>query len=990
MNLSITNPAALILLVLLPLFWWIGRQGLAYMRPLRRRLALGLRLALITMLILSFAGFQTVSAVNNLAVVFLVDRSDSIDAASQIHELDYVRTAIREMGSEDQAAVVFFAADAVVEQPMMLASLYGAVPLPAPASHPLNYYTDIEGAVRLGLALFPAEAQKRLVLISDGNETVGNVQQAAQLAANSGVGIGAVNVGTRSGNEMLISNLQAPAYVRQNEQFDLNITIHSSVDTTATLRLYSNDQFQSATPIELKKGDNRFTRQVTAQQPGFATFRADLLPSQTTADSATQNNTYSAFTFIQGQPSVLLIEGHPGEAAILLDALRAASIKVTLVGVKDTPVDLRELSAYDAVVLDNVPASSLPPGAMETMQSYVRDLGRGLVAVGGDESFALGGYFRTPLEAALPIDTTLPNRLAQPNTAIELVIDHSGSMDETAAGGAKKIDLARQAADQTVTQLGSDDSLGVIIFDDHVEELLPLSPVDDVQRIQGIIGGITPGGGTDIHGGLAPAVSNLANSGAKSKAIILLTDGVDGNGTVNYDDLVRLALDNHINITTIGVGPIINQDLLSNLAKQTGGRFYHTNSGADLPQIFTSEAHLAARSYLNERRFSPQVSAPSPILKGLNSVPDLYGYVGATTKPLASLILASDTGDPVLAAWQYGLGRAIAWTSDAQNNWAKDWVSWPDFSTFWAQAVRWTMPGQSASSLQPRVTLDGPTANVAVDALGGGGDYLNGLAMNAAIVSPDKITSTVTLRQTAPGRYSGQFPAPQSGIYLLDVRAAGDVSDTVTISGTTTQRTTAFSETETLGLTVPYPAEYRNLDPNTPLLQRLITAGLPNLQPGQGAQKLLALSDDPAPLLAHNLIATSAGRPLAPLFLLLAILLLPFDVAVRRIVITGATVRQFFASLRGRRPALVPAVSIREAATPVEPLLNARQRARERQQPSPISQTPPTTSIPPAPPQTPPPSPLDTSSTIDASAPPTGDTLAARLLEQQRRREKQL
>ncbi len=976
MNLSLTNRWALILLLLLPLFWWIGRQGLGYMRPLRRRLALGLRLAFIVLLVFSFAGFQTVSAVNNLALVFLVDRSDSVDAATQAHELDFVRNAISKMGSDDRAAVVFFAADAVVEQPMSPATAYGTTPLAQPASLPLNYYTDIEGAVRLGLALFPAEAQKRLVIVSDGNETTGSAEQAAQLAAASGAGISAVNVGNRPGNEMLVADLQAPAFVRQGEQFELNITISSSVETSATLRLYSGDNLQAVVPVPLKKGDNRFTRQVTAQQRGFATFRADLQPSQPNTDSAAQNNTYSAFTFIQGKPSVLLIEGHSGEADPLLSALRAASVTVTLIAVKDTPVDLRALAAYDSVVLDNVPASSLPPGAMETMQSYVRDLGRGLVAVGGEESFALGGYFRTPLEATLPIDMSLPNRLAQPNTAIELVIDHSGSMSEIAGGGEMKIDLVKRSADQAVTQLGTDDSVGVIIFDDQVQEMLPLSPVDDVKRIQGMIGGIEPAGGTDIHGGLAPAVSNLAQSGAKSKAIILLTDGVDGVNN-NYDDLIKAAIDSKISITTIGVGPIINADLLGSLAKQTGGRFYHTNSGLDLPQIFTTEAHIAARSYLNQRQFTPQISAPSPILKGLKTLPDLYGYVAATTKPLASLVLASDNGDPILAAWQYGLGRAIAWTSDAQNNWAKSWVNWPDFSTFWSQAVIWTMGQTGSSSLQPRVTLDGPTASITVDAIGGGGDYINGLDMAASVAAPGQITNTLSLRQSAPGRYVGQFPAPQSGVYLIDVRAAGEVSSTVMVSGTLIQRTSAFSESETLGLAVPYPAEYRNLQPNTALLQHLISAGLPNLQPGQGAQKLLVLSDDPTPLLAHNLIAASAGHPLWPLFLLLAIIILPFDIAVRRLMITGGELRQLLAAITRRRPRPEYA----PATNAMQPLFNSR-RARQRPPPPTPSATPPL-SADIAPIRSA--APLDTSSTIDASAPPS-ESLAARLRQEQERR----
>ncbi len=929
MNISFSNPWGLLLLAALPLFWWIARDGLRYMRPLRRWLTLSLRLLLVALLVVSFAGIQAVQAVNNLAVVFLLDRSDSLPAAAQAQQLVFLNRAMAQLSPADRAAVVVFAQEAMVERP-----LTAPAPLAEVKSQPHPYYTDLAAAVRLGTALFPAASQKRIVVLSDGNENLDSALEAAQLAASNGIAFSAVNFAPQrsaDSSEVSVEDLTAPPSVRQGEQFSLNVVVNSTRKQPARLSILRGEQLIRVSPVELNVGRNTFRQEVTVAQKGLATFRVQIA-TDVGGDTVAQNNSYSAFSFVQGNPSVLLVSNQASQSRPLLIALRAAGIEARAVTAAFCPPTVTELASFDAIVLDNVAADTLPAGAAEAIQSYVRDLGRGLIALGGDESFALGGYFRSPLEDTLPINMNLPNRMSEANTAVMLVIDHSGSMDERTTTGARKMDLAIEAAKQAVANLGVDDVLGVIAFDNDHYNVVRLRPVDDAVAIQQAISTINVAGGTNMWGALNPAIDALGEAAAKSKTIILLTDGISDPGDVAVTG--KAAFDAGITITTIGLGDFIDKPTLEELSRRTGGRFYQSTSGNDLPKIFTKETRMAARSYLNERPFTPALVGVSPIMRGLTGqpLPRLYGYVGSSVKPLASLILASDNGDPILAAWQYGLGRAVAWTSDGHGQWAADWVTWPQFSTFWSQAVRWTMPGQAATSLQPLVAINDNSGHVQVDALGGTG-YLNNLEVNASVVGPDRLTDTVTLRQSAPGRYEADFPLRGEGVYLVGVRAGGIVASSVTVSGTQVQRSTAFSETQTLGLAVPYSPEYRQSGGNESFLRRLISLGLPNLQAGAPSQLLLNPGDDPAPLAAHNLKAQASSSDLWPYTLAAAILLLPLDVGVRRVAVGLSELENWFNRRRRRRQPVTVGVSDGTA------LFAAKQRAGQRTRASSASST---------------------------------------------------
>ncbi|MFQ5434869.1 MAG: VWA domain-containing protein, partial [Anaerolineae bacterium] len=495
---SFTTPLALLFLLTIPYFVWVGRPS-AYGRARWRDWAsLGVRLLILLLLTLSLAGTEIVRAADELAVVFLVDASDSIGPEQEAQSEAFVRDAIETMTPNDQAAVILFGANALVERPMSgLAELAPITSIPQPL------HTDLAEAIRLGMALFPAGSARRLVVLSDGAETIGDAAQAAKLAAAAGVQIDVVPLARPSGNaEVLLTNVDAPTRVVEGETFRIDITAESSQNTTAVLRVLAGGSVVYEDPnVTLSAGVNNFAVRLKATAQEFARYRVQLTPIE---DTYFQNNELAAFTEIVGPPRILLVSSDgtladdgtplPDEAPQLSLALTAAGLTVDQTTPANLPASLAELSNYASVVLVNVNGKNLSPRKMELLQSYVRDLGGGLVAVGGPESYGMGGYFQTPLEETLPVEMQIKDQERFPSVSIVIVIDRSGSMGAQ-EGGLTKIQLAAEGAVRVVQLLNDFDEITVIPVDTAPDNPIGPLPASDRETAISLIRQIGAGGG---------------------------------------------------------------------------------------------------------------------------------------------------------------------------------------------------------------------------------------------------------------------------------------------------------------------------------------------------------------------------------------------------------------------------------------------------------------------------------------------------------------
>ena len=921
---AIPHPEWLLLLLVAGPVFWVWRRSVRHFSGQRagwrERISLALRLAIVALLVFCLAGTEWVRAGDELAVVVLLDVSDSVDAMAREQGLSFVREALSTMGPRDRAALVAFGGDAWVERPMADASARGEVT--SVFSAPDVTRTDAAEAIRLGLGLMPAGSQHRLVLLSDGRFNVPGAQEAAALAAAGGAALDVVPLrsGALISGEAWLESVEAPATAYEGETVELLVRAHSDVQQTAVVRVLGPEGVLVERELGLRAGANAIPLYLTAEQVGFAPWSVQLFPE---VDTVPQNNTLGAFTVVHGAPEVLLVSAPEGqEASNLLSALRGAGLRVARSIPATMPANLAELGSYGAVVLVNVPATSLSTRQMTALAAYVGDLGRGLVCVGGEKSYGVGGYYDTALEQALPVEMTIRDRARIPPLAMAFVVDRSGSMDEASreGSGVRKVDLAKEAVLRSLELLKPGDRVGVIAFHDAAQWVYPasgggLGDLQDLAAVQARVATLRAGGGTDIHAGLSAAALAMEQSDAQAKHVILLTDG--GASREGLADLAARLRASGSTLSTIGVG----QDaaaFLPALALEGGGRYHYTDDPATIPRIFSEETTLAQRAYLVEETFSPVLAGSSAIVEGLAAVPPLHGYVATSIKPAAQMILASTQDDPILAQWQFGLGRSVAWTSDATGRWAADWMRWEGAARFWGQAVRWTMVERDRSGFETRIAERGERIDVTVDvdesALGWSADLVLTARLLSALSAGDAIS--LSLRQVAPGQYRGDAPAIEQGVYLVQIAARSLNAETPALVQTT-------------GFVLSYSSEYRVQGTDETELRRLAEIGGGRvLDPG--------VDGGAARVFAHDLGVVRHRRPAWPWLAAVAICLLPLDVGVRRLAIEPADVRRGLR--RGRAWMRRQAARLRPAAPAAGSPGTSRLLAAKRRVPAPPKQ----------------------------------------------------
>ena len=587
-----------------------------YLPRVRRYAALGLRLTVISLLIVALAGPLVQLSAKSLAVAVLLDRSDSIPPAAQVEEEQWLASALANKAPDDQIAVITFAGDARVERPL---STDSTPPVLADAQdlHPTS--TDLAAAIRTGLAALPPGMARRLVLLSDGQQNQEDADEAAALASAAGVQLLTVPLTTQTGPEALVESLDAPASVRQGDAFNVTAQIRSTDPTGATLHLLVDGDLAATQQVSLQPGTNRFVMPVQPLATGHHVFQLQL---EADADTLAENNSGGAYVVVNGPASVLLVETSPDDGKFLADALRAQGMQVDERDPQSAPLDTQDLRSYAAVVLANVPVSALAQEQMTALQNYVQSFGGGLLVTGGDQSFGPGGYARTPLEDMLPVDMSLHGQSLTASTALVLVIDNSGSMGESVAGS-NKMDLAKQAALAAAQSLGPYDQIGILAFEDKPRWAIQPSSAADLTPVEQAINSMQPGGGTEIYPALQAAYQGLLPVSAKVKHIVLLTDGEAPTGP--YDQLTQQMKDAGMTLSTISIGSDADVNLLQQLAQMGNGGYYDGNDPFNLPQLVLKDTQQVQRAAIVEQDTQLSAASSSPALQGI----DVSGLPGA-------------------------------------------------------------------------------------------------------------------------------------------------------------------------------------------------------------------------------------------------------------------------------------------------------------------------------------------------------------------------
>ena len=366
-----------------------------------------------------------------------------------------------------------------------------------------------------------------------------------------------------------------------------------------------------------------------------------------------------------------------------------------------------------------------------------------------------------------------------------------------------KVDIGKEAILRAVAALTERDEFGVVAFNENAHWAIHTAPLGQIGDVESQIAGIRPEGQTNIFAGLSEAVASLEQTSATRRHIVLFTDGWSSSG--EYDDLIRRMAAAGITLSTVGAGGGGANDFLSGLAQRGGGRYYAATDPATIPDIFLKETQQVSGQQIVEETFFPILTSVSPILNGLeDGIPQLRGYNGTTAKAAAQTVLVSTRDDPVLAQWQYGLGRSVAWTSDAQGRWAANWVGWSGFNQFFSQLVSWTFPGEESGGMEAEFITEGDRTRLQLRSVESDGTPRNFYDSQVNITDPNfDLAEGVRLDQIAPGVYETDLGQLTPGAYALRF--------VQTKPGETPLARTVM-------LIAPTPAEYRLLGTNERLL----------------------------------------------------------------------------------------------------------------------------------------------------------------------------
>ena len=854
--LRFSNPRSFFLLLLTPWFWWMSLGGFSGLGGGRAVVALLTRLSLAGAFIMLLAEPRAVRKSDTLSVVYALDLSDSMGGKISDASLGYITKTASAKPQKDEAGLVVFGRDAAVELPPRK-----TFPFEAINSRISRDGTNIEKGLALAAAMLPETNQGRIVLVSDGNETEGNAAGVLEDLKSRGIAVDVLPVQFDYKKEVWLERLDLPRVVKTGETYEASVVLSSLQKGAGKLALRENGKTIFEKNVEFDAGKNRFTLPLYLREPGYYEYAAtiELPPGE---DGRPENNIAINDLFLKGEGKVLLVTDFKGDARdwqTLADAMKQSRRVVEVMLAYEFPHDALTLLPYDCIIFANAPADAFNAAQLQAVRDAVYNQGIGFLMLGGPNSYGPGGYHRSAIEEALPVTMDISQKKVLPKGALALILHTC----EFAEGNT----WAKRIAKEAVRVLGAQDEVGLIDYEDAGDQwVFPLSPAGRYEDLALLINKAEPSDMPSFATSMKMGLDALRASDAATKHMIIISDGDPSPPT---PALIQDFVDAKISISTVAINPHGGQDIsiMQTMSAATGGRYYFPQDPSQLPSIFVKEAKTLKRSMLQNKTFTPDISFPSPILKGIDALPPLHGYVLTTPKARATTILKgpeTEEINPVLATWRFGLGTTAAFTSDLSPNWAAEWVGWEKYQAFVKQLLTDISRTEQKSDLRVQTFSEGGKGVILVEDFHAKETFLE---MEARVTGPQQRSETVRLAQVGPRRYQAQFPLWGKGHYQVVTVGAG----------------AGRSEQAVNGFAVPYSPEYLHFRSNPMLLSQI--AGK------TGGRVLTGRETD---LFQTARKPRESSRPVFDWFLMALAMLLPLDVGVRRIQLDWQIIRAWF------------------------------------------------------------------------------------------------
>lgn len=762
---------------------------------------LALRLPAVVALAVALANPKLLKQRDELDVVLGVDLSHSVGQEGQKGARRVLERAKDLKGPNTKVGVFTFARRPTWEFTPRSDFPMGEFTLPVQRDE-----TDVAGALQGALAELGEDRESRVLLISDANENRGEAARILPLLRSHGVQVWSypLSLLPHDTREAYLAEFVLPPLIESGETFEIKADVQSMARADAKIKLLRNGQLIQETTMLLQPGSNWMSFTDSLQEQGSYTYEL-LLDSP--GDSLAENNLLQGIVRVKGPPRVLFLhDSEDGSQRFMSQVLQVQGYDVVEATPDQHNLTLPQLASFDLLVIDNLPAYRLSQGKMEAIERFVRDLGGGLIVLGGPKSYGAGGYYKTPLERILPVEMRPPVRLELPHVALLFILDKSGSMGGGPAG-TTKLDLAKAATIASSELLNPQDEVGILAFDSDWDWILPFVRVSEGAKISERIASVASDGGTDLHKAMREAHRALLAKAAAVKHILVLSDGLTEKS--DLPSLVKRMAEGRMTVSTVSVGRDADLALMGRIAQAGKGRSYVTIDPRTIPQIFTTETLLISRDLLVEKTVVPVALQTGGSMIGLTGkpLPAVLGYVLTQARPQAEVHLRV-ADDPLLASWRYGLGQVFAFTSDLSGRWGRHWVAWEDFPKWAGQLARVASRRVSDHRIRSTFRREADFVTAELDLFSAANRPLNYQRLSGKLTMSDQTLIEESFEQVAPGRYVARLSLPPRGINLLTVRQEVDTGEANAVSFT-------------VPFIVPYSREFREVRPNRELMDRL-------------------------------------------------------------------------------------------------------------------------------------------------------------------------
>ena len=783
MEYQFTNPGYLKFLYALPVFWIVSTFVYRHLPLPKIIVSAFLRSMVFLLVVIVLAGLSgKKESKREISAVFLVDMSDSITWEGKEWMWNYVKGLSGSLDDKIKKGVVVFGGESRIITPdltedLELDNLLGSIT----DSGISTDRTDIASGIMATLGIMPEDSSKIVILLTDGNQNLGEVERAALMAAGNNVKVFVVSPpDVQKAGEILIKKVVAPKEINEGEMINIKVVIENRNDRAVKgdLKLLNKDGILKEWDTEFKSGISVFEVPYKSEEKGFIKFNANLDIEDAGLDLDKENNSKFAFVNVSDKTRLLYINGAKNQKMYLPDALVDKTIDVEIKNPDQIPKTLQEYIKYDSIIFSNVSRDSISDEQMTLIEKYVKDYGGGFVMTCGTNITAEGGYSGTKIEEILPVKIIggdPPKKEKKSRLSLILIIDKSGSML------GKKMLFAKKASIELIKQLKPSDNFGIVAFDTSPYTIVELKSNEAAKKeIIRKLSMLNADGGTDIFPAMDMAYRQIRQKNSKVNHVILLSDGNTKSIYYHYNKMITKFQQAHITVSTIALGTwLVNTKLLEDIAKKTKGQFYQISDIIRLPRLIVKDSEFfVSQSDFHEEHFYPQINQESQILKGIydKQFPPLKGHTIIEAKenvevPLVTNIMGKT--DPILADWRYGLGKVVIYASDANARWSSKWINWAMFNKFWSQVVRWSMRDISKANYDIKIKSDDDTVSLQIES---SSLLEDGTKMTVSIISPDYAGNgqDLLMKQVAPKRFISELKDVDPGIYNLKISRTRD------------------------------------------------------------------------------------------------------------------------------------------------------------------------------------------------------------------------